>query len=139
MQRMQIDMHDVVDVRVFRVEGKHATKTMPEAGRQLGDALEQSVTKILIGFEGRDFVSRAGLRARMATTRKLDARRRALRICEPARDGASPLRHLGLLHAAPRLRRQAGRADGSRGRTPARITASLPFATELENQRDETS
>ncbi|MHC5023934.1 MAG: STAS domain-containing protein [Planctomycetota bacterium] len=78
---MKIDISDAGDVKVFRFEGKLDTNTTPEAERQLGEAVDQGATKLLIDFEDLDFVSSAGLRVLLATAKKLGARGGALRVC----------------------------------------------------------
>ena len=78
---MKIDINDAGDVKVFRFGGKLDTNTTPEAERQLGEAVDQGATKILIDFEDLDFVSSAGLRVLLATAKKLGARGGALRVC----------------------------------------------------------
>ena len=61
----------------------HNTNTSLEAEGQLNTLLEQGAQKILVNFEKLDYISSAGLRVLLATTKQLRSAGGDLRICCP--------------------------------------------------------
>ena len=78
---MNITMSEVEGITIAEFEGNLDTNTAPEAEERLGELLGKGVTKILVDFTTLDYISSAGLRVLLATTKRLSGAGGSLRIC----------------------------------------------------------
>jgi anti-anti-sigma factor len=74
--------HDEQDgVVVVRFEGNLDTNTAPEAQDTLGGFVAEGASKVLVDFAALDYISSAGLRVLLATTKKMRGTGGHLRLC----------------------------------------------------------
>ena len=78
---MEITVRESGDIRVVELEGSLDTGTAPVLNGRLDELTAEGVSKILIVLTGIDFVSSAGLRVLLATTKKLRKTGGDLRLC----------------------------------------------------------
>lgn len=78
---MEITVRESGDIRVVELEGSLDTGTAPVLNGRLDELTAGGVSKILIVLTGIDFVSSAGLRVLLATTKKLRKTGGDLRLC----------------------------------------------------------
>lgn len=78
---MKISDSTAGEVRVLQFEGNLDTGTSPDAQDHIDQLVDGGAAKILIDFAETEFVSSAGLRVLLATTKKLKATGGSLRIC----------------------------------------------------------
>ena len=77
---MQINTLDQNNVKIVNLVGKLDTNTVAEAEACLIGLVDQGQQKILIDFMDLDFISSAGLRVLLLTTKKLSVTGGALRV-----------------------------------------------------------
>ena len=78
---MNITTTEVEGITIAEFEGNLDTNTAPEAEERLGELLEKGVTKILVDFTTLDYISSAGLRVLLVTTKRLGGTGGSMRIC----------------------------------------------------------
>ena len=78
---MEITTKDVNDVKVVQFQGHLDSNTSQEAEKFLNDLLDQQEKKILVDFEKLDYISSAGLRVLLSTTKQLKTYDGTLRLC----------------------------------------------------------
>ncbi len=78
---MNITTTEVEGITIAEFEGNLDTNTAPDAEERLGELLEKGVTKILVDFTTLDYISSAGLRVLLVTTKRLGGAGGSLRIC----------------------------------------------------------
>ncbi len=78
---MNITTTEVEGITIAEFEGNLDTNTAPEAEERLGGLLEKGVTKILVDFTTLDYISSAGLRVLLVTTKRLGGTGGSMRIC----------------------------------------------------------
>jgi len=69
------------DVTVVQIEGNLDTGTAPEAEEHLQALLDDGKTKILVDFSTLDYISSAGLRVLLSTSKKLRSSGGEIRLC----------------------------------------------------------
>lgn len=69
------------DVSIVSMKGKFDTQTSPDAEVKLMDLIQSGTTKIVINFEGLEFISSAGLRVLLVAAKKMSVLGGTLRIC----------------------------------------------------------
>ncbi len=78
---MNITTSEVEGITIAEFEGNLDTNTAPDAEERLGELLEKGVTKILVDFTTLNYISSAGLRVLLATTKRLSGSGGSLRLC----------------------------------------------------------
>jgi anti-sigma B factor antagonist len=78
---MEIHTEEVGDVRIVSLNGSLDTNTSPEAESELNSLIENGITKIVISCEKLDYMSSAGLRILLSTTKKTKSKGGACHIC----------------------------------------------------------
>ena len=78
---MNVTMSEVGGVTVAEFEGNLDTNTAPDAEAELDGLLKKGVTKILVDFTNLEYISSAGLRVLLATTKRLSGGGGSLRLC----------------------------------------------------------
>ncbi len=78
---MKFTTSEVEGITIAAFEGNLDTNTAPDAEERLGELLEKGVTKILVDFTTLDYISSAGLRVLLVTTKRLGGAGGSLRIC----------------------------------------------------------
>jgi anti-anti-sigma factor len=78
---VEITVRESNDINIIDLEGSLDTGTAPVLNGKLDELTGGGVSKILIVLTGVDFVSSAGLRVLLATTKKLRKTGGDLRLC----------------------------------------------------------
>lgn len=78
---MNITTTEVEGITIAEFEGNLDTNTAPDAEERLGELLEKGVTKILVDFTTLNYISSAGLRVLLVTTKRLGGTGGSMRIC----------------------------------------------------------
>lgn len=78
---MNITTTEVEGITIAEFEGNLDTNTAPDAEERLGELLEKGVTKILVDFTTLNYISSAGLRVLLVTTKRLGGTGGSLRLC----------------------------------------------------------
>ena len=78
---MNITTTEVEGITIAEFEGNLDTNTAPDAEKRLGELLEKGVTKILVDFTTLNYISSAGLRVLLVTTKRLGGAGGSMRIC----------------------------------------------------------
>ncbi len=78
---MNITTTEVEGVTIAEFEGNLDTNTAPDAEERLGELLEKGVTKILVDFTTLNYISSAGLRVLLVTTKRLGGTGGSMRLC----------------------------------------------------------
>ena len=66
---MQITVNDKNDIKVIAFTGNLETNTAPDAEEEINALIENGAKKILINFENLGYISSAGLRVLLKTSR----------------------------------------------------------------------
>lgn len=69
---LSTQVHDAVTV--VRVAGRLDSTASPELEQSLGDALDRGARRMVIDFEGTDYISSAGLRVLLVVARRMEQR-----------------------------------------------------------------
>ena len=78
---MQIATREVYDVRVVDMSGKQDTGTSGEASDQLVKIVQSDIRQIVLNLDKLDYVSSAGLRIILRTSKLLQGGRGELTLC----------------------------------------------------------
>ncbi len=78
---MNITTSEVEGITIAEFEGNLDTNTAPDAEERLGELLEKGVTKILVDFTTLNYISSAGLRVLLVTTKRLGGTGGSMRLC----------------------------------------------------------
>jgi anti-anti-sigma factor len=78
---MELTIRKADLVTVVVIEGHLDTNTAPEAQQQIDTLQDNGADKILVNFEGLDYISSAGLRVLLSTAKRLGGTGGDLRIC----------------------------------------------------------
>lgn len=78
---MNITTTEVEGITIAAFEGNLDTNTAPDAEERLGELLEKGVTKILVDFTTLNYISSAGLRVLLVTTKRLGGTGGSMRLC----------------------------------------------------------
>ncbi len=78
---MNITTTEVEGITIAEFEGNLDTNTAPDAEERLGELLEKGVTKILVDFTTLNYISSAGLRVLLVTTKRLGGAGGSMRLC----------------------------------------------------------
>lgn len=78
---MEVSVKQVNGISVMRLEGNLDTNTAPQAQEQIDQLIDGGSTKVLINFEKLNYISSAGLRVLLTTSKKLKASSGDLKIC----------------------------------------------------------
>jgi anti-anti-sigma factor len=78
---MDIQTRDENGVKVVILKGEMDTISSPEVEAFLDELRAGGTKKVLLNFEGLDFISSAGLRVLLATARQLKVAGGGLRVC----------------------------------------------------------
>ena len=78
---MKITQREVNDVKIIDFEGNLDTNTSHNAEVELKKLLNQGEKKIIINLLNMDYISSAGLRVLLATTKQLKSTGGSLRLC----------------------------------------------------------
>ena len=71
---MEIVVTNESDIFIFAIRGRLDAATVPELEERLNQWFEQSGTKLVFDLDGLDYISSAGLRVFLTTTKKMKAR-----------------------------------------------------------------
>jgi anti-sigma B factor antagonist len=77
---MEIQTRDTNDIKVLDFVGKLDTNTSPDAEKHLNKLMEEGTKKILINLEKLDYISSAGLRVLLSTTKQLQKTSGMMRV-----------------------------------------------------------
>jgi anti-sigma B factor antagonist len=80
---MGITVDEVGDVSVVRIAGNLDTQTSPDTEAQLTQLIQGGATKILLDFEGLNYISSSGLRVLLVAQKRLEGNSGQVRICNP--------------------------------------------------------
>ncbi|MFT5769661.1 MAG: anti-sigma B factor antagonist [Lysobacterales bacterium] len=80
---MDITVDEVGDVSVVRIAGNLDTQTSPDTEAQLTQLIQGGATKILLDFEGLNYISSSGLRVLLVAQKRLEGNSGQVRICNP--------------------------------------------------------
>jgi len=69
------------EVKVFRLSGRLDSNTSPTLEKKLNEAIESGAKNMVIDFENLDYISSAGLRIILKTTKDLKKRDGAIILC----------------------------------------------------------
>ena len=78
---MDISTKEVGDVRIVRLVGNLDTNTSPEAEALINNLLAEGFVKLVINCENVEYMSSAGLRVILATTKNTKSKGGACHIC----------------------------------------------------------
>lgn len=78
---MQIESRDESSAKIVTLTGKLDTVTAPQAEEHILGLVDQGSLNVVLDFTDVDFVSSAGLRILLASTKKLRAKGGELRVC----------------------------------------------------------
>ncbi len=78
---MTISVKTTNDVKVLLFEGELDTQTSPDAQKQLTQLIEEGARKILVNFDGLEYISSAGLQVLLTAAKQLKAVDGELRVC----------------------------------------------------------
>lgn len=78
---MQIQTSRVNDVTILAFEGSLDTKTAKQGEDALNEATNGAGAKLVVDFEKLDYISSVGLRALLATTKKLKKSNGKMHLC----------------------------------------------------------
>ncbi len=78
---MEIQTRDTNGIKVIDLIGKLDTNTAPDAEKHLSELIKEGVKKILVNLEKLDYISSAGLRVLLSTTKQLQKTGGMMRIC----------------------------------------------------------
>jgi anti-sigma B factor antagonist len=78
---MEIMQKDQNDINVFSLKGRLDSNTSPSLETKINDALEKGSTKMIINFEHLDYISSAGLRVILKTTKDLKRSDGRIMLC----------------------------------------------------------
>ena len=78
---MEMNVDEIGDVTVVQISGNLNTQTTPEAQIQIDRIIENGAKKILIDFEGLDYISSSGLRLLFVAAKQLTSVSGHLRVC----------------------------------------------------------
>ncbi len=78
---MEIQEKNHDDVNVFSLTGRLDSNTSPSLETKINDALEKGLTKLIINFEHLDYISSAGLRVILKTTKDLKRTDGKIMLC----------------------------------------------------------
>jgi anti-sigma B factor antagonist len=78
---MEITTKDINEIKVIQFQGHLDSNTSQEAEKFLNDLLGQQAKKILVNFEKLDYISSAGLRVLLSTSKQLKIVDGKLRLC----------------------------------------------------------
>ncbi len=80
---LEVKVDEVNDVVVIKLVGNLDTNTAPAAETEINSWLEKDAKKMVVDLEEAKYVSSAGLRVFLATTKKMTAAGGAVIFCSP--------------------------------------------------------
>lgn len=78
---MQIDLDTKENVSVFSLKGRLDSNTSPELEEVIASQIENGSSSLIINFENLDYISSAGLRVILKTTKDLKRREGKIMLC----------------------------------------------------------
>jgi anti-sigma B factor antagonist len=78
---MQIDLDTRNNISVFNLRGRLDSNTSPELEAVIASQIENGSNSMIINFENLDYISSAGLRVILKTTKDLKRREGKLMLC----------------------------------------------------------
>ena len=78
---MQIDLNTQDNISVFNLKGRLDSNTSPELEAVIASQIENGSNSMIINFENLDYISSAGLRVILKTTKDLKRREGKLMLC----------------------------------------------------------
>ena len=78
---MEIGINDSGEVKVISFKGNLYTNTTPDAETELNKLIYSGVTKIVINWEELNYMSSAGLRVLLSTTKNTKSKGGSCQIC----------------------------------------------------------
>ncbi|HHP7235345.1 MAG TPA: STAS domain-containing protein [Desulfobacterales bacterium] len=78
---MEIQETQKNEVKVFRLSGRLDSNTSPTLEKKINEAIENGVKNMVVDFEKLDYISSAGLRIILKTTKDLKKRDGAIVLC----------------------------------------------------------
>lgn len=93
---IQIETKEKDKVAIVKVSGNLDTNTSPEADKYLKEVLKAGHVKILVNFEGLEYMSSAGLRVLLGTAKEVQGKKGAVGICSMNDEVHSVLEMTGL-------------------------------------------
>ena len=78
---MQIDLDTRDNISVFNLTGRLDSNTSPELEEVIASQIENGSNSMIINFENLDYISSAGLRVILKTTKDLKRREGKLMLC----------------------------------------------------------
>lgn len=80
---------------VFRVHGMLDALTSPELEQEIFKVINEENNRMLINLEGLEYISSAGLRSLMATSRKIDSMSGRFVLCSPSNNVFTTMKNSG--------------------------------------------
>ena len=78
---MTISVKTANDVKVLLCEGELDTQTSPDAQKLLKQLIEEGARKVLVNFDGLEYISSAGLQILLTAAKQLKSVDGDLRVC----------------------------------------------------------
>ena len=78
---MQILEEKQDDINIYKLSGRLDSNTSPDLEKRLDDALENGTTKMVADFENLDYISSAGLRVILKTSKALKRSQGTFVLC----------------------------------------------------------
>jgi len=78
---MEIQEIQTDDIRVYGLSGRLDSNTSPELEKRLADAISSGVRRMVLDFENLEYISSAGLRIVLKTTKDLGRSNGRLALC----------------------------------------------------------
>lgn len=78
---VQVNEEEKGDVIVLRISGRLDAVSSPQTEKRVSDIIDEGKLKIVMDFGGVDYLSSAGMRMLLATTKKLKALSGKLVVC----------------------------------------------------------
>ena len=78
---MDISIRKQDEIVIVEFEGKMDTQTAPDAEKVLAEIIDEGSSKLLVNFGKLDYISSTGLRALLATAKRLNSIQGEMRIC----------------------------------------------------------
>ena len=69
------------DIRIFKLNGRLDSNTSPELEEKIFEAIEKGSTQMVVDFEDLDYISSAGLRVILKTTKTLKRSEGKIILC----------------------------------------------------------
>jgi len=92
---VNVERNNSEQLFVFRIEGVLDAQTSPDLEKEISKVIDEDNNWLLINLEGLDYISSAGIRTLMATSKKIDAMKGKFALCSPSNNVFSTIKNSG--------------------------------------------